>query len=183
MFIQNGAYSGAGDAPRRRPDFCEEIPMLQLRKPTAGDIPSMLRFMQPGMEDESLLPRTEWQVAERLRDYTLAVEGDRLVGLGSVALVDAHLAEVGALVAATAAVEDLLVGALLDEAQDMGVGRAFVLAADPTAWERNGFTRTALARLPEKRDRQCLRCPRAPRCRQVALEVRIEATPALRAAG
>ena len=156
--------------------------MLQLRKATASDIPAMLRIMQPGINDESLLPRTAWQIAERLRDYTLAVADGTLLGLGSVGLVAPHLAEVGALVATDVAAEDLLIAALLAEAQDMGVDRAFVLAANDTAWARNGFTRTSLSALPEKRDRQCLRCPRAPRCRQVALEAQIEPLQ-LRAAG
>ena len=62
-----------------------------------------------------------------------------------------------------------LLDAVLEEARSMGVDRAFILAPDPEPYAAHGFQRTELSALPEKRDRQCLRCPRMPRCRQVPL--------------
>ena len=74
-------------------------------------------------------------------------------------------------------VEQALIDAVLAEAETMGVGRSFVLTDDASRFEALGFTRTTMASLPEKRDRQCLRCPRLPRCRQVALERTLEPVP------
>ncbi len=153
---------------------------VMLRKPKVGDVPSMVALMSPHVMSERLLPRTSRQVAERLRDYVVAEHSGDIIGLASVTLVDLHLAEVGALVAADEAVETRLIDAVLCEAAEMGVSRAFVLTDALEPWQRRGFAPTTVSRIPEKRDRQCLRCPRLPRCRQVALEIELGAPLAAR---
>jgi amino-acid N-acetyltransferase len=144
--------------------------MAALRKPTVFDVPAILALMGPHARSEKLLPRSREHVVERLRDYTVAEEAGRVVGVASVALVAVHLAEVGVLVARDRSVEEELLAGVLEEATALGVGGAFVLTDDPAPFRAAGFSQSSLARLPEKRDRQCLRCPRAPTCRQVALE-------------
>lgn len=154
--------------------------MLHLRKPTVADVPRMVELMRPHILAERLLPRSPRQVAERLRDFVVAERqpehGDQrpeVVGLASIALVDMHLAEVGALAAEQPEVAGILVRHLLDEAVAMGVCDAFVLTDQPELFEGMGFRRTRVQDIPEKRDRQCLRCSRLPRCRQVALTVTV----------
>lgn len=151
--------------------------MLLLRRPTVRDVPTMMELMAPHITTERLLPRTPREVAERLRDYLVAVreepEGQRLVGLASVSLVDTHLAEVGALTAVEEEAEERLIEAVLDEVRAMGVERAFVMTDDGAPYARQGFQRTDLQAIPEKRDRQCLRCARLPRCRQEAYEIQL----------
>ena len=143
--------------------------MLALRKPTVTDVDAMQALMEPHILSESLLPRTRLSIVKGLRDYTLAEAEGKLIGLASVSLVDVHLAEIGAVVCEHPELLDELLGAVLQEARSMGVERVFILAADPRPYEAVGFCRTDIETLPEKRDRQCLRCPRLPRCRQVAL--------------
>lgn len=147
---------------------------VRIRRPTVADVPAMVAMMHPHVLAERLLPRSPRQVVERLRDYLVAERqvGDappQLVALASVALVDTHLAEVGAVAGDDPDVVATLVGQLLDEAREMGVADAFVLTDAPAAYEAMGFMRTDVSAIPEKRDRQCLRCSRLPRCRQVAL--------------
>lgn len=143
--------------------------MLALRKPTLSDVPMMIRLMEPHVRSEALLPRTPRAVVERLRDYVVAEEQGRIVGLASLSLVDEELAEVGAVACEREDLLGELLDAVLDEARAMGVRRAFVLAPSAAPYAPLGFLPTTLDALPEKRDRQCLRCPRLPRCRQVAL--------------
>ncbi|MCP4804245.1 MAG: hypothetical protein GY884_02770 [Proteobacteria bacterium] len=143
--------------------------MLALRKPTVADVPAMQSLMAPHVLNEELLPRTRLSIVKGLRDYTLVEDDEGLVGLASVSLVDVHLAEIGAVVCREPELLDELMTAVLEEAKSMGVDRAFILAADPAPYESLGFVRAEMSALPEKRDRQCLRCPRLPRCRQVAL--------------
>ncbi len=143
--------------------------MLALRKPQVSDVPSMHALMQPHMRTEALLPRTPRAIVERLRDYTVAERDGLLVGLASLSVVEVHLAELGAVVCRQPELMATLVGRVLDEAREIGVERVFVLAADPDPYLALGFECTEISDLPEKRDRQCLRCPRLPRCRQVAL--------------
>ncbi len=144
--------------------------MLSLRKPTVVDVPRMHHLMEPHILREALLPRSPRSIAERLRDYTLAEHDGELIGLVSISLVELHLAELGAVVCEDAEHLADLVGAALAEARALGVERVFVLAPEPEPYERLGFVRASLADVPEKRDRQCLRCSRLPRCRQVLLQ-------------
>lgn len=143
--------------------------MLALRKPTVEDVDRMQALMAPHVLSEALLPRTRLDLVRGLRDFVLAEEDGELIGLASVSLVDVHLAEVGAVVCERPESLHELMEAVLNEARSMGVDRAFVLAADPEPYRALGFEPTQLSALPEKRDRQCLRCPRLPRCRQVPL--------------
>lgn len=152
---------------------------LTLRRPTVADVPAMVALMRPHVLAERLLPRSARQVAERLRDYVVAERRDgdggrTLVGVASIAPVDTHLAEVGALAAADPETEQALVVHLLDDARSMGVGDVFVLTDAPHLFEELGFMRTDISTIPEKRDRQCLRCARLPRCRQVALSLTLD---------
>jgi len=153
--------------------------VIQLRKPTVADVPQIVELLRPHVLAERLLPRSPRQVAERLRDFLLAerktegLNGGRteLVGVASISLVDTYLAEVGAIAAADPDIEAALVRQLLAEATEMGVADAFVLTDAPELFEGLGFRRTRVQDIPEKRDRQCLRCSRLPRCRQVALTI------------
>jgi amino-acid N-acetyltransferase len=149
-------------------------PGLRLRKPTVQDVPEILRLIEPDLKAGRLLPRSGRQVVEHLRDYTLALRDGNVVGVASITLVDVDLAEVGVLTSSQDEISALLLDTVLLEAAAMGVGRAFVLTDDPSPFEALGFRRTTLAALPEKRDRQCLRCSRLPFCRQVALERNLE---------
>ena len=144
--------------------------MLAFRKPRLSDVPAMHLLMEPHIRSEALLPRTPRAIVEHLRDYTLAVDEEGVViGLASLSLVEVHLAELGAVVCQQPELMGSLVTRVLEEAQEIGVQRVFVLAPESAAYEALGFQVTEIADLPEKRDRQCLRCPRLPRCRQVAM--------------
>ena len=156
--------------------------MLLLRKPTVRDVPRMIELMAPGVRNEALLPRSARAVVERLRDYVVVESRGELVGLASVSLLSAALAEVGAVVWQDAAQLGLLLDAALDEARALGVSRAFVMAPDAAPYEALGFTRQPIASLPEKRDHQCLRCARLPRCRQLALVKELESVVRAQAA-
>ena len=143
--------------------------MPQLRKPTITDVPTMHALMRPHILREALLPRTARSIVERLRDYTVAEEQGEIIGLVSLSLVEMHLAEIGALICDAPDNHQRLLEAALLEARSFGVKRVFVLAPHTEAalYEDLGFSRADISDFPEKRDRQCLRCSRLPRCRQV----------------
>ncbi len=152
--------------------------MIDLRRPTVSDVPAMISLMAPHIRAERLLPRTPRQVVERLREYWVAARADTIIGVGSLSLVDFDLAEVGVVAGESSDVERRLLDALLADARALGVPRAFVLTSDPALFEDCGFRPTTLDALPQKRDRQCLHCPRLATCQQVALELALHMTPA-----
>jgi len=144
--------------------------MLNLRKPTVQDVSQMAHLMAPHILKEALLPRSERNIVEHLRDYTIAEADGEVVGLVSISLVELHLAELGAIVCDSPEHLGGLVEAALTEARSLGVNRVFLMAPEAAPYEALGFTRSSLADYPEKRDRQCLSCPRLPRCRQILLQ-------------
>ena len=133
--------------------------MPELRKPTVADVTVMHAMMRPHIVSEALLPRTRLSIVQGLRDYVVAIQDEKIVGLASVSLIDVHLAEVGAVVCDQPEVLESLMVHVLAEARQMGVDRVFVLAPEPLPYERLGFSPAELTELPEKRDRQCLLCP------------------------
>ncbi len=144
--------------------------MLHLRKPTVRDVSQMYALMQPHILTEALLPRTERSILRNLREYVVAEEDDVIVGLASLSVIETHLAELGAVVCDHPLWASALIDAALEEARNLGVQRVFVLAPEATLYEALGFRLSELSQYPEKRDRQCLRCSRLPRCRQLLLE-------------
>ena len=147
--------------------------MLELRKPTVNDVSTMHKLMAPHVLSEVLLPRSQRHIVENLRDYVVAEDNGRLVGLASLSLVECHLAELGAVVCEQPELLSRLVTVALEEARSVGIEQVFVLASDPTSYLELGFDQVEIQALPEKRDRQCLRCSRLPRCRQVPLVYKI----------
>ena len=143
--------------------------MLELRKPTVSDVEMMHQLMAPHVRTEVLLPRSQRHIVENLRDYVIAEDDGRLVGLASLSLVECHLAELGAVVCENPELLSRLVTVALEEARAVGIQRVFVLASEPEPYLELGFSQVEIQTLPEKRDRQCLRCSRLPRCRQVPL--------------
>jgi len=145
--------------------------MVAVDRPTVLDVPAMMALMSPHIRAERLLPRTPRQVVERLREYWVARRDGEIVGVGSLALVDFDLAEVGVVAGESSRVERDLLDRLLADARALGVPRAFVLTHDPELFESCGFRPTNLDALPQKRDRQCLHCSRLATCQQTALEL------------
>jgi N-acetylglutamate synthase-like GNAT family acetyltransferase len=143
----------------------------QLRRPTLQDVPAITAFLADAARAGRILPRSARAVAERLRDTVVVHRGTELVGVGSLSLVDLHLAEITLAVGADAAVQGALVLALLRDARALGAGRVFATTDEPAACLAAGFERVSLESIPEKRDRQCLRCANAPRCRKTAVAI------------
>jgi len=143
--------------------------MFAVRKASVADVGAMHQLMVPHVRSEVLLPRSPRQIVESLRDYVVAEEDGEIVGLAALSLVECHLAELGAVVCERPDLMERLVQVALDEARSVGVDRVFVLAQDAVPYERLGFQKVEIQALPEKRDRQCLRCSRLPRCRQIPL--------------
>ena len=141
--------------------------MLAVRKASVADVVAMHQLMVPHVRTELLLPRSKRQIVESLRDYVIAEEDGKIIGLAALSLVECHLAELGAVVCERPELLERLVEVALNEARMVGVARVFVLAQDAVPYERLGFQKVEIQTLPEKRDRQCLRCSRLPRCRQI----------------
>ncbi|HPI72751.1 MAG TPA: N-acetyltransferase [bacterium] len=120
-----------------------------------------------------MLSRSHMQVYSQLRDYYVAVDGDRVVGCGALNIIWDNLAEVRSLAIAPDYVGQGLgreiVNRLLADAADLALPQVFTLTYKPVFFEKVGFTRVDKKELPHKVWKDCIHCPKFPDCDEVAL--------------
>ncbi|HEX4743331.1 MAG TPA: GNAT family N-acetyltransferase, partial [Candidatus Limnocylindria bacterium] len=86
---------------------------LALRAARVGDVDAMLALINGYAREDRMLERSREFLVEHLRDFFVAVQGDRLLGCCALAVLTADLAEIRSL-------------AVVPEASGRGVGKALV---------------------------------------------------------
>src|SRR3954468_18018454 len=93
---------------------------LTVRKASMPDIHALLQLINGYAAQGVMLPRTEFEMSEHIRDFTLALQGDRLVGCGALHFYTPTSGEVRSL-------------AVDPDVKRHGVGRAIVEALEAEA--------------------------------------------------
>ena len=57
---------------------------LLVRRATLRDIPAVLRLVNDYAARQIMLPRTEFEMAENIRDFVVSFSEDRLLGCGAL---------------------------------------------------------------------------------------------------
>ena len=144
-----------------------------MRKAMIGDVPAMQRLINSYAAAGLMLPRSLHSLYEHLRDYTVALEDDELVGCVALHVSWKDLAEVRSLAVAERVhghgVGVGLVGAAIDEAVAFGVGRVFALTFVPGFFAALGFHQVDKSELPHKIWQECVHCVHFPDCGEVPL--------------
>ena len=155
---------------------------LQTRKAGMRDIPNILALINSYAAKGIMLPRTEFEMSENIRDFSVAYEGEILAGCGALHFYTPTSAEVRSL-------------AVLPEMKQHGIGRAIVEALEQEAHENNlesifaftyapqffqklGFAEVERGELPLKAWKDCLRCPKFQNCDEIAVLKHLK-TPAI----
>ncbi len=153
---------------------------LTVRKAAMRDIPRVLALINSYAAKGIMLPRTEFEMSENIRDFTVAYDGDRLTGCGALHFYTPVSGEVRSL-------------AVLPESKEHGVGRAVVEALEAEAREndlesvfaftyvpqffaRLGFVQVERGELPLKVWKDCLRCPKFNSCDEIAVVKKLKST-------
>jgi amino-acid N-acetyltransferase len=142
-----------------------------------ADIPALLALINGFAARGIMLPRTEFEMAENLRDFSVVQAGDEVAGCAALHFYTPRAAEVRSL----AIRPDLqgsgagraLVEALEGEAQAFGVEELFAFTYIPEFFRKRGFTTIDRGELPLKAWKDCLRCPKFQCCDEVAVVKRI----------
>ncbi len=138
-----------------------------------ADIPGLLDLINGFASRGIMLHRTEFEMAENLRDFSVVETGGRLAGCAALHLYTPKAAEVRSLAihpdrqgsgAGTA-----LVKALEAEAQAFGVQEVFAFTYIPGFFRKLGFDEIDRGRLPLKAWKDCLRCPKFQCCDEIAV--------------
>ncbi len=142
------------------------------------DVPQIHQLVNLFADRGEMLGRPISELYERLRDFLVAREGDRVVACGALHVMWSDLAEIRSV----AVTEDYqgkgigarLVRACLKEAKKLGIPTVFCLTYQPEFFEEQGFTRVDKAELPRKVWTECYRCPKFPDCDEVAFVYHLE---------
>src|SRR6201996_3784159 len=151
---------------------------VAVRKASMRDIPNMLALINSYAANGTMLPRTEFEMSENIRDFSVAYDAGLLVGCGALHFYTPTSAEVRSLAVLPAikqqGVGRALVEALQGEAQDNDLHSIFAFTYVPQFFTKLGFAEVERGELPLKAWKDCLRCPKFQNCDEIAVLKRLK---------
>jgi amino-acid N-acetyltransferase len=137
------------------------------------DIRPILDLINSYAAKGEMLPRTEFEMSEAIRDFTVVTEGDRLLGCGALHFYSPTTGEIRSLAVAeeakTHGVGRRLVESLAAEAQQYDLEAIFAFTYVREFFEKVGFRVIERGALPLKVWKDCVRCPKFQACDEVAV--------------
>ena len=146
---------------------------LTVRKAAMYDIPPILDLINSYAARGIMLPRTEFEMSEAIRDFIVVMQGQELLGCGALHFYSPKLGEIRSLAvhesAKTKGVGRILVESLVREADmyDLDVVFAFTYVVE--FFNKVGFHVVERGFLPLKAWKDCLRCPKFSACDEIAV--------------
>lgn len=146
---------------------------LNVRKAAMHDISPILQLINGYAAKGVMLPRTEFELSEAIRDFTVVTLGRELLGCGALHFYSPTIGEIRSLAvhehAKTHGVGRKLVGALVREAQEYELDATFAFTYVVEFFEKVGFHVVERGVLPLKAWKDCLRCPKFQACDEIAV--------------
>jgi amino-acid N-acetyltransferase len=145
------------------------------------DIPAIGKIVSDCAEYGLMLHRSMSYLYEHVRDFHVAEEQGRVVGVCGLNIVWANLAEVYSLAVAPEfrghGLGRLLVLACVDEAEELGIRKLMVLTYEKDFFARAGFVVIDRQELPLKVWSECVRCAKNQECDEIAMVRVLEDVP------
>ena len=153
---------------------------VTVRKASMLDIRNMLSLINSYAANGIMLPRTEFEMSENIRDFSVAYDGDRLVGCGALHCYSPYSAEVRSLAVLPEAkrhgIGRIVVNALEAEALENDLESIFAFTYTPQFFQKLGFEEIERGELPLKAWKDCLRCSKFQSCDEIAVLKRLKST-------
>jgi amino-acid N-acetyltransferase len=120
-----------------------------------------------------MLPRTEFEVSEDIRDFSVILAGGRLVGCGALHFYTPTIGEIRSLAVAESAkthgIGRRLIETLAGEASGYALDAIFAFTYVAEFFRKMGFHEVERGELPLKVWKDCLRCPKFQCCDEIAV--------------
>lgn len=137
------------------------------------DIPALLSVINGYAAKGIMLPRTELEMAENIRDFVAAFDGDRIIGCGALHIYTPQSAEVRSLAVLPetkgTGIGRRIVESLIADAQKHEMTSVFAFTYSPGFFRKLGFEELDRDELPLKAWKDCLRCPKFQACDEIAM--------------
>lgn len=148
--------------------------VLTVRKAAMRDIAGILDLINGYARKGLMLPRTEFEMSENIRDFTVVTADDGAVlGCGALHFYSPTVGEIRSLAvhedAKAHGVGRRLVEALVAEADEYCLDAVFAFTYVVEFFHKVGFEEVERGALPLKAWKDCLRCPKFQCCDEVAM--------------
>jgi amino-acid N-acetyltransferase len=148
-------------------------PRLEVRKAMMRDIGPILQLINGYAAKGIMLPRTEFEMSESIRDFSVVTEKDRVIGCGALHFYSPTMGEIRSLAVdeehKTHGVGRRVIQALVTEAKEYSLDAVFAFTYVPGFFAKMGFTEVERGELPLKAWKDCLRCPKFQCCDEIAV--------------
>ena len=143
-------------------------------KPNLHDIPSMQKLVAPEGLSGIILARSDDEIATNIRSYTLAMDGDKLVGFCALHIHSPNLAEIRSMIIDAdyrgMDIGSSLVAKVSTEGKELGLKEILALTYKQQFFERLGFIEIPKESIPEHKIwADCIKCKLFPICNEVSL--------------
>lgn len=146
-----------------------------------ADIPAILELINGYAVNGIMLPRTEFELSEFIRDFTVIYDGQRLLGCAALHFYGPGIAELRSLAvdprAKGTGAGRLLMEAIDNEALDFDLHSLFAFTYVPDFFAKMGYSLVDRNELPLKAWKDCLRCPKFQACDEIAVLKRLKPAP------
>jgi amino-acid N-acetyltransferase len=150
-----------------------DVVPVTVRKATLRDIEWLACLINGYAADGIMLPRTQFELSENIRDFSLAETIDGPAACGALHFYSPTAAEIRSV----AVQRDLrrtgmglrVVEAIEAEAQSCGIRLLFAFTYLPRFFAKAGFLEVERGALPLKAWKDCLRCPKSQSCDETAM--------------
>jgi amino-acid N-acetyltransferase len=149
-----------------------------IRKATLDDAAAMHQLINAAARQGQMLGRALAEIYENIRDYYVAVDRKRIIGVCAMHVKWEDLAEIKSLVVASShqkkGLGRQLVEACIAEGRGLGIRRLYALTYVGDFFKRLGFKKVAREQLPQKVWSECIRCPKFPDCDEIAMLLKMK---------
>ncbi|MBI1791712.1 MAG: N-acetyltransferase [Acidobacteria bacterium] len=146
---------------------------LEVRKAAMSDIAPILELINGYAAKGIMLPRTEFEMSEAIRDFSVAYSGAELIGCGALHFYTPTTGEIRSLAVAperkTHGAGRRLIEALIAEAGQYELDAVFAFTYVADFFRKMGFAEVERGELPLKAWKDCLRCPKFQCCDEIAV--------------
>lgn len=146
---------------------------LTVRKAGMHDIRPILDLINGYAAQGIMLPRTEFEVSEDIRDFSVILADGRLLGCGALHFYTPVIGEIRSLAVAESAkthgVGKRLIEALTGEGDGYSLDAVFAFTYVAEFFRKMGFQEVERGALPLKVWKDCVRCPKFQCCDEIAM--------------
>jgi amino-acid N-acetyltransferase len=116
---------------------------FQIQSSQPSDLDSILRLIEPYVEQQLLIPRTAREVSDLMEHGFIAVDGSEIIGFAAIEIYSRKLAEIQCLAVSSQAhregIGKQLISACLDKAKEHQVLEVMAISSSGNFLEKCGF--------------------------------------------